>query len=116
MPFFISKEKLQVARANAYNEGYESGLTDGEKAVKRARESGNYLTGFEIRFLTKLVPGLEKYTYKGFLGDLQFNKRKLNADLADLDAHEAAERGRKIALTLAGDTADYAKALKEEGK
>ncbi|WP_019148813.1 hypothetical protein [Timonella senegalensis] len=130
MPFFISKKKLESIEGEATLDGWRVGYTDG-KEVSRSLERIDQnvkvkatlvkpaepaVSDGEFRALLRAVPALEQYAQEGMPGFWYLNRGKLAADIRDLDAHEAAERGAKIALTLAGDTADYANTLKEEGE
>ena len=116
MPFFISKQDLEDIQSRAHRAGWDKGYREGKRTGQVMASTDTYFGGLakastaavsekEFRALVRLVPALEKYTESCMLGLPYLDKEKLAADIRDLDAHEAAERGRQIAETL-----------KEEGK
>lgn len=131
MPFFISRTELgsmkSEARIDGWREGYQQGKQDARTfeqfrqkiiggTAKPSKPAEPAVSDGEFRALLRVVPALEQYAQEGMPGFWYLNRGKLAADIKGLEAYKAAERGAKIALTLAGETVDYANTLKEEGK
>lgn len=116
MPFFISKAALSKKERKAESKGYCKGRADGYEAAHGVASIIDRSKQLDLaRDLVRLVPGVKEYVSER-TGKPIFLEAKIKADIADLDAHEAAQRGQAIVLRIQADTEAFEKALKKAVK